>query len=145
MLIALVARGALARATVLGIALMGVCGGVLIGVVLPGIERPWINTRLLEAVERFDPRTERPLAGVDYTEDSFVFLTRGRMQAPTAEELPDWLRANPGGVVIVRETRLETDAELEAVSDAIEGFNYSRGRMQRLRLAVEASPSAPEE
>ncbi len=144
-LIALVARGALARATVLGIALMGVCGGVLIGVVLPGIERPWINTRLLEAVERFDPRTERPLAGVDYTEDSFVFLTRGRMQAPTAEELPDWLRANPGGVVIVRETRLETDAELEAVSDAIEGFNYSRGRMQRLRLAVEASPSAPEE
>ncbi len=80
-----------------------------------------------------DPHSTRPVAAINYHEDSLVFLTRARVERISASELDGWLAAHPDGLVVMPHLSRESPRGLRVVGGA-NGFNYSKGRF--LRLAV---------
>jgi len=134
---AILARRA-ARAQLAGAVGMLLASWILIGVLLPAWNRIWITPRLHGALAQIDSQGVRPIAAVDYQEDSLIFESRGRVARVEAAALGDWMIKHPTGLAIVAETRGANSPQLRTVG-TVEGFNYSKGRSVVLHI-VEATP-----
>lgn len=96
-----------------------------------------MSMRIVELIEAIDPEGERPIAAVDYQEDSLVFLTRGRAERIGPEGLDAWIGANEGGLVVRDLSSSFSPEELkEPQPGMIVGLNYSRGRIERVWLVL---------
>jgi 4-amino-4-deoxy-L-arabinose transferase-like glycosyltransferase len=103
----------------------------------PGLS---LSPRLAEAIWQIDPQRTRPIASVEYHEDSFVFATRGRVRKLDEGDLDAFVAKNPGAIVIAPLRVVESRGwKSEA---ALTGFNYSVGRWTSV---VIVSPDAPED
>jgi 4-amino-4-deoxy-L-arabinose transferase-like glycosyltransferase len=109
----------------------------LVCTLLPHAQALWLAPRVVGLVDAVDPQHRRPLAAVEFHEDSLVFLTAGRVERIVAADLPAWLRSHPGGLAIVPHQANHTLRGLHTLGEA-EGFNYSKGRWLRLRLIEQA-------
>jgi len=96
-----------------------------------------LTTRAIEAMDGIDPGGERPLAAVEFHEDSLEFLTRARIDRINEADLPAWLDAQPGGLVLAPR-REEGRPGLVAI-ESVRGVNYSKGRIVTLEI-LEAGP-----
>lgn len=134
---AILARRA-ARAQLAGAVGMLLTTWILIGVLLPGWDRIWITPRLHGAIAQIDSQGIRPIAAVDYQEDSLIFESRGRVERVAAAALGDWMTRHPTGLAIVNEPPGANSSRLRTVG-TVEGFNYSKGRSVVLHI-VEAAP-----
>ncbi|MBX3363476.1 MAG: glycosyltransferase family 39 protein [Phycisphaeraceae bacterium] len=135
-------RRRFARAAVLGISMMAAFGIIGIGLVLPGISRPWTTGRLVAELEKLDPALAVPIAGADYNEDSLIFQTRGRVRRIRAADIDNWLHEHPEGLVIVHHDRAKAAPDLEILSPPVSGYNYSRGRPVEV-VIVRRRPGTP--
>ncbi len=104
----------------------------LFGTWLPAQTRLWISPQVNAVLRRIDPEGRRPLAAVGYQEDSLVFLTRGRVQRLRPEELAAWWTAHPEGLLV---SAPPPDGPEYRVHAEITGFNYARGRTERVAVA----------
>lgn len=100
---------------------------------LPKLGSVWLSPRLIALMEQADPNAMRPVAAVDYHEDSLVFLSRGRVQRIDDKDLEGWLAAHQDGLAVVPSTRQLATVRVRGLGE-VEGFNYSKGRWQRLSL-----------
>ncbi len=122
----------------IGAATCGVIAGL--GIALPRLNAPWVGPRIATALHETDPSGVRPLAAVEYHEDSLVFLTGGRVQRIARSEADDWLSRHRGGVLVQ-----PADAAMPLRAreiTLIEGFNYSKGEKVVL-VIVEKDDSPP--
>ena len=92
-----------------------------------------VSRDLAAAIHAIDPGAQRPLASAGYHEDSLIFLTRGRIERINLEDVPSWLDAHPGGLVVVQLDGAVLPPGLESLAE-IAGFNYSRGQIVRCAL-----------
>ncbi len=122
------------EAQVLGIVAAGMGIVALAGFVLPGAHAPWVSLRAADAMLAHDAHGSRPLASVEFHEDSLIFHTRGRIERIDADQLGTWLDAHMDGLVLMA-GELAAEREDLRVLDEIEGFNYSNGRRVRLVVA----------
>jgi hypothetical protein len=99
-----------------------------------------LSPRLAEAIRQVDPQQSRPIASVEYHEDSFVFATRGRVRKLDEGDLDAFVAQNPGAIVIAPLRVVESRGWKTQAS--LTGFNYSVGRWTSV---VIASPDAPVE
>ncbi|MEN1705483.1 MAG: glycosyltransferase family 39 protein [Planctomycetota bacterium] len=127
------------RAQLWSIAAFVVGAIALVGVALPRASSLWITTSIMNTIEAIDPDRARPLAAIDFHEDSLVFASRAQVVKLDMQDLRSWMRANPNGLVVIPRERL---AELDPVSgprlnplDTASGFNYSSGRLVDLVIA----------
>ncbi len=107
--------------------------------ILPKLGSVWLSPRLIALMEQADPNATRPVAAVDYHEDSLVFLSRGRIQRIEDKDLEGWLIEHYDGLAVVPSTRQLPTVHVRRLGE-VEGFNYSKGRWQRLSL-IEAQRS----
>lgn len=121
--------GKFARAQLCGVLVGLATVIVVIGICIPRLIG--LSPAVVRAIDDIDPTGSRPLALVKYHEDSMIFLTRGRAQRINLEGMQDWLDAHPGGLVVMP---LEQVAEqlYFVKSPVITGFNYAKGRVERL-------------
>lgn len=105
----------------------------IFGVILPRAKPIWVAPRIMDAVERADPRAERALAAASYHEDSLIFLSRGRVERIAEKASAGWMAQHPGGILIVPQARVDALGTVVTIG-RVEGFNYSTGR--RVDLAV---------
>lgn len=126
-------RGMSLGATAAGVAAAVLSHTLLLGVLLPRHPAPWISPALAALIEHADPAGDRPLACAGYQEDSLIFLTRGRAQRLTVEEALPWLGRTPGALLVIPE-EMALRAQSAAVLGVIEGWNYSKGRTQRVAV-----------
>lgn len=78
-----------------------------------------------------DPHATRPLAMVEYHEDSMLFHSRGRIRRLDPDALPRWWDENPRALVLMRAALAREDPSLTILSTT-SGFNYSTGRAETL-------------
>jgi 4-amino-4-deoxy-L-arabinose transferase-like glycosyltransferase len=128
----------LGRAQAVAIGTAAVLQTALLQFVLPRLGRVWLSSRVVARLAEIDPTGVRPVAAAGYHEDSLVFLTRGAIARLEWWALPDWLDAHPRGLAVVGEAMFELDVPLKTL-ERVSGFNYSNGRMQRLRIVARAS------
>jgi 4-amino-4-deoxy-L-arabinose transferase-like glycosyltransferase len=96
-----------------------------------------MSTRIVEAIEMVDGEGTRPLAAVDYQEDSLVFLTRGRAERVSREHREAWIARNRGGLLIEDLSGSFSANEIaQGLPGMIVGLNYSRGRIERVWLVI---------
>ena len=131
-------RGGFVRAQCYGVAAMIIGAVVSFGIVLPRLHEPWVTARLAEIIERADPRGEVAIGAVGYHEDSLKFMTDGRLSRLGLANVPEWLAARDGAIVVLpagdfEETRVKVGRELEELGRTA-GFNYSKG--ERVELVV---------
>lgn len=97
-------------------------------VALPRVRGAWVVHGLCGTLTRLEAGRARPIAFVKLHEDSSVFELRGRAEWIDEYELKGWLRANPGGLVVLppgAESRWPPLGRLGGVT----GFNYSKGEL----------------
>ncbi len=118
---------------------MGVLASVIFAwtflqVVLPRARTLWVTERLIGAIEDAG-LADAPIANVGYHEDSLIFATRARAQRIEAGQIPNWLRRNPGGVLIAPEgTGADLGSSRWDVLETVSGFNYAGGRTESLEI-----------
>lgn len=92
-----------------------------------------LSTDLRELIDDLDPTGLRPVAGVGYHEDSMVFLTRGRYERLSQDDMFNWMEAHEDGVLVVsvdtadKETPPRMQEYMWFGSGTI-GFNYTNGK-----------------
>ena len=134
---ALAWRGRTDYAQAMGVIGMVIGAAVMFGVVLPGIDRPWISSRVSEILAEHDPLGERPVALVGYGEDSMIFLTGGRAERMGRKGMQAWSAQHPRGVIV---SRLDAMADIVAQMPLlqefgrVDGFNYAK--MEATEIAV---------
>jgi len=131
----------LIRAHALGLSAAAVLAAGLVGGVLPRLEGLWVTRQIARVIDRADPRGLRPIAGVEYHEDSLIFETGGRFRRLGPADLDAWLGANPDGIVILTESLADRHRELQRLEQVV-GLNYTKGERVRLWVCarVEAAP-----
>ncbi len=114
---------------------------LVLGLGLPRAHFVFMTPRIMQATREADPAGTRPLAIVDYHEDSLVFATRGRIQLIDRGAVEGWLADNPAGLLWVPgdfgdQRHADPGSRLSHYIPAstVVGFNYSRGRKQTVRL-----------
>lgn len=125
---ALAWRGRTDYAQAMGVIGMAIGGAVLFGVILPGLERPWISSRICESIAQHDPEGGRAVALVGYDEDSMIFLTGGRAERIRKKDTGAWLAAHPDGILVcaagaLDEVSVQTPGLRELAR--MDGFNYA--------------------
>jgi hypothetical protein len=120
-------------------------------ILLPERRVLWISSRISEGLSHMDSSHIRPIAVVDYQEDSLLFLTRSRAQRVDRSGFPTWLNEHPDGLVVLgpsvsREEEMRfkampwpshaTPEEQTPIPWTelayINGWNYTKGRIERL-------------
>ncbi|MEX2217838.1 MAG: glycosyltransferase family 39 protein [Phycisphaerales bacterium] len=114
-----------------GIVAMAATAPLLFQAVMPGAKKLWLSQRVMEVVRSADPAGARPLAAMEFHEDSLVFLTRGRVTRLNEADAGAWWRANPGGLMVLPTSKV---LRLHSPVGEVEGFNYSRGKWERLTV-----------
>lgn len=109
-----------------------------LGVIMPGASGLWISPKLDTIIRAHNENGDRPVAALEYHEDSLVFLTRGTLQK--IDDARTWLRANPRGLLIADPS--EIDGTLSALTEVgrARGYNYSRGRLTTLGVYMTGRP-----
>ncbi len=117
------------------------CGLVAsMSVVVPRLDEPWVSSKIAAALREADPTGTRPIAAIEYHEDSLVFLTGGRVEKIGGAQGAEWLKAHATGLLVAPH---DSPAVVGADDVArIDGLNYSKGGRVELVL-VENSPPAP--
>lgn len=77
------------------------------------------------------PDRARPLAMLEYHEDSMLFHTRGRISRLNPADFESWLAEHPQGLILARVARAREIKGLRTIATA-SGFNYSRGAHEDL-------------
>lgn len=109
---------------------------ILIGIILPRIQAPWVVKRLVEAAEAHAP--DSPLAFVALHEDSSIFLTRGNAAWINAGDLPAWIASHANGLVVLPATDVPpADLPVRGLREItrVRGFNYPKGQAGEWILA----------
>jgi 4-amino-4-deoxy-L-arabinose transferase-like glycosyltransferase len=122
-------RGRFARAQFAGMVVAVASLILLLGIAAPRVMN--LSPKAVRLVERVDPTQSRPLALLGYREDSMIFLTRGRAQRIEDHEVESWFEAHPEGLILARRERIQDQYR---VAGDVEGFNYTKGRWERLVL-----------
>jgi len=102
-------------------------GAIMLAFAAPSIGAIWVTRGVMKAINAADPQGVRPIAAVGYQEDSLIFETRGRAVRLPAEQLKDWFKANPDGLVVIDEPNAKAFPDL-VFKGGTRGFNYSNGR-----------------
>lgn len=121
------------RAQVLALGASLAASITLFQVLLPEARGLWLPSRAIALARDADPDGTRPLATVDYHEDSLIFLSSGRIQRITRWQLDAWMRANPNGLALIPNESIGAPRTIERFGEC-EGFNYSNGRWMSLSL-----------
>ncbi len=127
---ALAWRGRTDYAQAMGVIGMVIGGAVTFGIVLPGIEKPWISARLNETIAQHDADGARAIALVGYHEDSMIFLTRGRAERMGKVGVAAWSAQHPDGLILCKQSALEdVVGQLPLLREIarVRGFNYANG------------------
>lgn len=114
-----------------GVAAMAISWPATIGLVLPGLRDVWVSREVQRQLARVDPEARRPVAAVDYHEDSLIFLTAGRVDRLNGEDLRAWIDGHPDGLVVMPIEH--PTGGLRRLSE-VSGFNYSKGERVRLQI-----------
>lgn len=115
-----------------------VCAEIaLLALSLPAAEPIWVTRRIARALPSYDAR---PIAAIDYHEDSLMFLTRGRLERINAHELDAWIDAHPDGLLIAPIHLVANDVRLH-IRATVPGFNYSTGRRVLLSVCTLREPA----
>lgn len=120
------------------------------GLILPYLTgEAWVSSRVVAALRTADPDLSRPLATVQYHEDSLVFLTGGRIQridetalTPVELGLDDWLAQHPHALAVIPESLVESRPWLHVIA-RVSGWNPARGRHVDLAIVEVAPPHPP--
>lgn len=131
-------RMALGRGWYVGIQCAGIVAIPLLSLVVLQLAAPAglsLSTKIVEALTEVDPGQKRPIAAVQYHEDSLVFMTRGRIERINADAVTDWISRHPDGLVVVPMYRgLEDDWGLHRVKQ-FGGVNFtSRYGIAQVRI-----------
>ena len=114
--------------------------GVAFGVVLPGLQGLWLSREIAERVAVLRPCPESTLASGGYAEPSLVFLLGTQTKLGRGDTAARNLAIDPAcGLALVdreEEALFRQTLRGQAVKPlaTIEGFNYSRGKLQTLTL-----------
>ena len=113
-------------------------------IIIPNVDGLWLSRSVARAVEHHSGSTGNPtpiIAAAGYHEPSLVFLCGTGTKLVGTSEAASYLRHNPKGMALVRET---LDAEFhKAISspsnpvkllERIHGFNYTKGKQMTLYL-----------
>jgi 4-amino-4-deoxy-L-arabinose transferase-like glycosyltransferase len=109
--------------------------------VAPGIDELWLSRAAAEAVARYRPPRDAPVAAVGYSEPSLVFLLGTKTRFLSADQAAEYLTSARGAAALVSNS--EDEAFRQALKsrgwearlvDRVEGLDYSTGR--RLALAL---------
>lgn len=122
-------------AQILSVAAVLVTFAGTLGLVLPGADGLWISPQLDGIIRAHSEDGERPVAALEYHEDSLVFLTRGRLEK--IDDARGWLRRNSRGLLIADPAAIDTaDLRGPGVTEIgrARGYNYSRGRLTVLAV-----------
>lgn len=115
--------------------------GLIFGV-LPRIEGLWVTRQIASVLHRADPASLRPVAGVEYHEDSLIFETGGRFRRLSPGDVDAWLDAHPAGLIILPEEIADRRRDLQRLAQVV-GLNYSKGTRVRLWICAHMNGSAP--
>jgi 4-amino-4-deoxy-L-arabinose transferase-like glycosyltransferase len=130
-------RGALLRAQLQAMVAIVAWGATFLHYVLPGAQRFWVASRVVAAMETTG--ATRLVNNSSFTEDSLVFLTRGRITRDDGD--------SPGDAARLLSAEPTADGQTTpppAAAIRIRGFNYSTGRTVDLWLTrPAAAPEAP--
>jgi 4-amino-4-deoxy-L-arabinose transferase-like glycosyltransferase len=131
---------------------LGALGGLFavttVAAVLPQMQQLTLSGRIAAAVTSH-LKTKMPVALADYHEPSAVFLLGTHTILTDLAGVAAHLEAHPGAIGVVPMERVDALRDMLAAHgaslvqiDEVDGFNYSRGRWQRLTL-VAAGPQPP--
>ncbi len=108
-----------------------------------------LSTDVADALGRAGagPAGDRPIAALGYHEDSLIFVTRGRTQRLTPEQLPAWVASHPGGVIVADRRAAEVYARSAGVRPgrshgSFLGWNLAKGRLELVRVFDATEPRA---
>ncbi len=132
----------LIRAHTLALAAAAILGVGLVAGVLPRIEGLWVTRQIVRVLRAADPDMVRPVAGVEYHEDSLIFETAGRFRRLDPAEVDGWLEANPAGLLILPEPIADRRRDLQRLAQVV-GLNYSKGVRVRLWICAALDPPSP--
>ncbi|MEN0020956.1 MAG: glycosyltransferase family 39 protein [Planctomycetota bacterium] len=74
---------------------------------------------------------DRPIAAVNYHEDSLIFATRGRLERIDAADMNDWADAHQSGVIIATDD-IDPPFGWVRTGAPVEGLNLGKGRRVKL-------------
>ncbi len=100
-----------------------------------------LSSRLAERLGELDPGSVRPIAALEYHEDSLVFLTRGKLRKLDLEAFRAFAAANPDAILILPES-VGVPAGF-ARKETLDGFNYSIGKWVHLVIATREAGGTP--
>ena len=137
------------KATATAIAMHVTLAWTILGVVLPRASEIWITEQIAAAVGDHPHH----IATTNFTEDSLVFLARGRLHRIPATD-PDsasrWLNDHQNAALIIQAEEARTFIEGLIAHDhphtltPIEAFNYASGRLVRLVIIQNQTTAQPE-
>jgi 4-amino-4-deoxy-L-arabinose transferase-like glycosyltransferase len=104
-----------------------------VSVALPRIRPMWVSREVVREFAKLDPAGTRPIAAVEFHEDSLVFLTRGRVDRIKDDEIDAWFAAHPTGLAVVP-GMMNLNASRWPVLGGVEGFNYTKGKLVTLAI-----------
>lgn len=131
-------RGHFVNAQLGGVVAAGVVGVMLCGAVLPRLSRLWVSERVAIAIKAIDPDLARPLACVQYQEDSLIFNTHGVIRRLVPEQVDTFLLENPDALLVAPADMLGQRTDVERLYE-VEGFNYSNGKDVRIQIVQRAT------
>lgn len=102
-----------------------------IGLFLPRAPGFWISPAVVSEIRAVDPQGSRPIGAIGYHEDSLVFLLRGRIARLSRDDTGAWTRENPRHLLVIPH---DSVLRSHVVVGRAGGFNYSRGRWERLAV-----------
>ncbi len=143
--VAMVMRGARRLTSVGPVATIraGVIAGCIasvatIGLILPSARPVWVSDAIGRAIREADPAGARPVGMVSFHEDSLIYHTRGRIVRVNEDQMGQWWREHPDGMLVIPESLvLRSHGVLARAS----GVNYSRGQRADLALVTWWRPS----
>lgn len=113
----------------------------VVGLTLPRMDIAFISPKIMEAIDIVDPDGSRPVAIIDFHEDSLTFLSRGSIDMIDGQAVPAWIEAHPDGLLWAPPQWAQRWADDPVIglvqstpSTEVSGFNYSQGRSVVLRL-----------
>ena len=110
----------------------------LLGGYLPRVDRVWFTTTL---VKRATAADGGPIAASGFSEDSLVYLTRGRIQFVEPVDEGAWWASHPSGVMIMPWERV---GRIHTVVGNVDGLRYTKGRFEQLAIVKRWWPPAAE-
>ena len=140
----LILKGRLLEGQLLSIPTAALSMALVFGVSLPYAWPIWITPRL-EAILQAQQSSDEPvpLAAAQYTEDSLMYASRGRLQRIGVGGIDQWSKQNPDGLIVAPTSDVPDEMAFEQLG-RVRGFNYSKGQaMDLVVIRRRPTPSDP--